>query len=246
MKFGLMVIGDEILSGRRRDTHVEWFRKILRERGFALSWVQFLPDEPDRLVRQIRQSMMAEEKVFSCGGIGATPDDHTRRCAARAAGVPLVPHPGAVALIEEQFPDSARPHRIRMADLPQGSELIPNPVNKVPGFSINEHYFLPGFPDMAHPMGQWVLERYYPRELHPPGEVSLRVYGASENELMPILEEFSVAWPKLKLFSLPRMGEECFVELGFAGKNDLMEAFTSLQEVLRQKAFRFEIIPARK
>ncbi|WP_457666995.1 competence/damage-inducible protein A [Thiolapillus sp.] len=239
MKFGLMVIGDEILSGRRRDTHVEWFRQILHDHGFSLAWVQILPDESELLVRQIRQSMTAGEKVFSCGGIGATPDDHTRQCAAAAAGVPLLRHPEAAALIERQFPDSARPHRIRMADLPEGIELIPNPVNEVPGFSINEHYFMPGFPDMSHPMGQWVLDHYYPPDKYPQQTLSLRVYGVSENELMPILEKLTANWPQLKLFSLPRMGEASFVELGFTGSDRLAEAFQSLQQELRHAGFFF-------
>lgn len=243
MKFGLMVIGDEILSGRRRDTHVDWFRKILQEYGFSLGWVQILPDDPELLVRQLKQSMAAGERVFSCGGIGATPDDHTRQCAAKAADVPLVRHPEAAALIEKQFPHSARPHRIRMADLPEGSRLIPNPVNNVPGFSINQHYFMPGFPDMSHPMGQWVLRRYYEPDTHPEQELSLRVYGASENELMPILEKMSRDWPQLKLFSLPRMGEASFVELGFVGSEGVEEAFQALKEELLQAKFSFVVSP---
>lgn len=241
MKFGLMVIGDEILSGRRRDTHVEWFRHILQDHGFSLGWVQILPDDPELLIHQIRQSMMAGEKVFSCGGIGATPDDHTRQCTAVAAGVPLVRNSEAAALIEKQFPGSARPHRIRMADLPEGSELIPNPVNNVAGFSIKEHYFLPGFPDMSHPMGQWVLDRYYPPDEHAPQTLSLRVYGASENELMPILEKLTGDWPQLKLFSLPRMGEESFVELGFTGSEEIDAAFHSLQQALHRGRFSFTL-----
>ncbi|WP_456380019.1 competence/damage-inducible protein A [Thiolapillus sp.] len=240
MKFGLMVIGDEILSGRRRDTHVDWFRRILHDHGFSLGWVQILPDDPELLVRQLKQSMEAGERVFSCGGIGATPDDHTRQCAAEAAGVPLLRHPEAVELIEKQFQGSAYPHRIRMAELPEGSQLIPNPVNKVPGFFLCEHYFLPGFPDMAHPMGQWVLNQYYPPDSQPEWELSLRVLGASENRLMSILEKMTRNWSQLKLFSLPRMGEEAFVELGFRGKGKAVkEAFQHLQQELKQAGIKY-------
>jgi molybdopterin-biosynthesis enzyme MoeA-like protein len=241
VKFGLYVVGDEILSGRRRDTHVEWFRRILQARGHALAWVQILPDTPELLVRSFRQSLAAGEKAFSCGGIGATPDDHTRDCAAQAAGVPLVRHGRAAQLIEKQFPDSAHPHRIRMADLPQGSALIPNPVNNVPGFSIREHYFLPGFPDMAHPMGAWVLDHYYAPEEKPQRELSLRVYGVSENELMEIMQQMTRDWPALKLFSLPRMGEEAFVELGFRGGEGLEEAYQTLQMALRAAGIGFQL-----
>ncbi|WP_457674855.1 competence/damage-inducible protein A [Thiolapillus sp.] len=234
MKFGLYVIGDEILSGRRRDTHVDRFREMLADRGHSLGWVQILPDDPEVLVQRFRQSMESGEPAFSCGGIGATPDDHTRECAARAAGVPLVRHAEAARLIETRFPDSARPHRIRMADLPEGTSLIPNPVNQVPGFSIRRHHFLPGFPDMAHPMGEWVLQHQYPSEAEPEREMSLRVYGVSENELMPLLQRLTGEWPTLKLFSLPRMGKESFVELGFRGGRDVPAAFDALQEELRR------------
>jgi len=87
VNFGLIVIGDEILSGRRRDRHVEFFRGLLAGHGHALHWVQILPDDPALLTGRLRQTMDEGKPVFSCGGIGATPDDHTRRCAAEAAGV---------------------------------------------------------------------------------------------------------------------------------------------------------------
>ena len=241
MKLGLYVVGDEILSGRRRDTHVEWFRRILQARGHDLAWVQILPDAPELLVRHFRQSMDSADCAFSCGGIGATPDDHTRECVARAAAVPLVRHAKAARLIEQQFPDSAHPHRIRMADLPRGSTLIPNPVNNVPGFSIRDHHFLPGFPDMAHPMGEWVLDRYYPPEKTPQREMSLRVYGVSENELMSIMEQMTQDWSTLKLFSLPRMGEESFVELGFCGGEELDAAFAALQQALQSAGVEYRL-----
>ena len=232
MKFGLIVIGDEILSGRRGDRHFEYFRKLLLSRGFQLAWLQILPDDPELLVRRLRESMAEGIPVFSCGGIGGTPDDYTRQCAAEAAGVPLVRDDRAVAEIEGRFGEGAYPHRIRMADLPEGSELIPNPYNRVPGFSINEHYFMPGFPDMAHPMAEWVLDTYYQADKSPEQELSLRVYNVSENELMPLMMELTGTYPQLKLFSLPRIGETHFVELGFHGKEGLAEAFSELESRL--------------
>ncbi len=241
MNFGLVVIGDEILSGRRRDRHVDFFRKLLAEHGHALHWVQILPDQPALLTARLRQTMSEGDPVFSCGGIGATPDDHTRQCAADAAGVPLVRHAGAQQLIEARFGEAAWPHRVRMADLPEGSSLIPNPVNQVPGFSIREHHFLPGFPDMAHPMAAWVLENRYRDATDPEVERSLRVPGVSENRLMPLLQEMDADWPDLKLFSLPRRGEQNFVELGFHGPAEQVEAaFERLQEKLRAMGIGFE------
>ena len=240
MKFGLIVVGDEILSGRRRDRHFDFFRGLLAEHGHSLHWLQILPDDPALLTARLRQTMEEGLPVFSCGGIGATPDDHTRPCAAEAAGVPLVRHPGAEALIVERFGEAARPHRVRMADLPEGAELIPNPVNQVPGFSIREHHFLPGFPDMAHPMARWVLEHRY-ADTEGEAECSLRVPGVSENALMPLLQELDAAWPGVKLFSLPRRGEVHFVELGFRGPRERVErAFEALKQALEEAGFSWE------
>jgi len=239
VKFGLVVVGDEILDGRRRDRHFDFFRGLLAEHGHSLHWMEILPDDPILLTARLRQTMEEGRPVFCCGGIGATPDDHTRGCAAEAAGVPLVRHPQAEALIVERFGESARPHRLRMADLPEGAELIPNPVNQVPGFSLRRHHFLPGFPEMAHPMAAWVLECRYGDE---EGETvrSLRVPDVTENALMPLLQELDAAWPGVKLFSLPRRGEAPFVELGFRGPlKEVAAAFEALRKGLEKGGFRY-------
>lgn len=240
-QFGLIVIGDEILKGKRRDRHFEAFRALLGERGYQLAWLQILPDHPVLLVERLRQTMAEGLPVFSCGGIGATPDDHTRQCAAEAAGVALSRHPGAVAEIEAQFGADAYPVRILMAELPEGSELIPNPYNRVPGFSIGQHYFLPGFPDMAHPMARWVLDTYYSAGAPPERELSLKVFGAPESTLMPLMQQLTAAYPELKLFSLPRLGPEGFVELGFRGREGLEPAFVALRQGIEALGLRYEL-----
>lgn len=241
MEFGLIVIGDEILSGRRRDRHFDFFRELLLGRGHRLAWLQILPDDPDLLVARLRHSMAEGRPVFCCGGIGSTPDDHTRRCAAEAAGMPLRRHPEAQAEIEARFGADAYPYRILMADLPEGSAIIPNPYNRVPGFSINEHYFMPGFPDMSHPMGEWVLDTYYPVPGEAELELSLKVFCSSESLLMPLMSELVERFPRCKLFSLPRLGENGFVELGFRGNEDLEAAFALLRKRLDALGFPYEL-----
>jgi len=242
LEFGLIVIGDEILKGRRRDSHFEAFREILGKRGLTLAWLQVLPDDPDLLIRWLRNSMEEGLPVFSCGGIGATPDDHTRRCAAVAAGVPLVANPGAVAEIEARFGADAYPNRIRMADLPQGCELIPNPHNRIPGFSINRHYFLPGFPEMAHPMARWVLDTRYSDQVVPERELAIRVYESPESNLLPLLQRLTSAWPRFKLYSLPRLGPEGFIELGFRGRGELEPAFEELCRGVEELGLRYDLV----
>lgn len=237
--FGLIVIGDEILAGTRRDRHFEGIGGLLREHGFHLAWFRILPDDPDYLVAELARTMSEGIPVFSCGGIGATPDDYTRACAAKAAGVPQVRHPGAVAEIEGRFGDEAYPTRIRMADLPEGAELIPNPYNRVPGFSIREHHFLPGFPDMAQPMAEWVLDHRYGRHA-PQQQRAVWVYGVSENDLMPLMERLTAEYPQQKLFSLPRLGEPRRVQLGYRGGDEIAKPFEALLNGLQAGGFRYE------
>jgi molybdopterin-biosynthesis enzyme MoeA-like protein len=233
-RFGIVVVGDEILNGRRRDRHFEALGGMLRERGFRVAWLRILPDDPDYLSAEFARTMAEGIPVFCCGGIGATPDDHTRACAARAAGVPLVLHPGAVAEIEGRFGSEAYPNRIRMAELPEGCDLIPNPYNRIPGFSIREHHFMPGFPDMAHPMAAWVLDTHYPAGGRPERQRALRVVGVTESSLIGLMQELVDRFPEAKLYSLPRLGPEFQVELGFRGAGDLEEPFAALVDGLHR------------
>ena len=240
LAFGLIVVGDEILSGKREDRHFPRFLKLLAARGGRLAWHWTLPDTPEILVDQLRLSMGWRFPVFSCGGIGATPDDHTRACAAAAAGVALELHPGAVEAIEARFGAEAYPVRIRMADLPEGSELIPNPYNRIPGFSLREHFFLPGFPEMAWPMAQWVLDTRFPPAEAAMRECSLRVHRVPESRLVPIMEQLVDSFPGLKLFSLPRLGERPAVEVGFRGHEGIEQAYRALREALDREGFEYE------
>lgn len=238
--FGIMVVGDEILNGRRRDRHFEALGGMLRERGFKVAWLRILPDDPGYLANEFRRTMAEGIPVFCCGGIGATPDDHTRACAANAAGVSLALHPGAVAEIEARFGAEAYPNRIRMAELPRGCDLIPNPYNRIPGFSIRRHYFMPGFPDMAHPMAAWVLDTHYPEGRRPEQQCSLRVRGVTESSLMDLMEDLSRRFPEVKLFSLPRLGPEFQIEIGFRGYGDLEAPFAALVSGLELRGVAFE------
>lgn len=241
MAFGLIVVGDEILLGHRRDRHFDGIGALLRERGLSLAWFRILPDDPDRLVREFRRTLGDGTPVLCCGGIGATPDDHTRQAAARAADLPLLRHPGAVVEIEGRFGDGAYPTRIRMAELPAGADLIPNPINRVPGFSLRGHHFLPGFPEMAHPMAAWVLDRVPAGVLAPQQQRSVWVIDATETDLMSLMERLAAEFPDLSLFSLPRLGLQKRVELGFRGRGEIGSAFDALLVGLREGGFEYEV-----
>jgi molybdopterin-biosynthesis enzyme MoeA-like protein len=223
--FGLYIIGDEILSGKRQDAHLTKVISLLSARGLQLSWASYLGDIPDQITSSLKASMARGDVVFSFGGIGATPDDYTRQCAADAAGVTIERHIGAVAEIEAQYGETAYPKRVLMADFPQGSDLIPNPVNRVAGFSLNAHYFVPGFPDMGHPMVEWVLDTYYQHLFHTQDyfEESILVTEAGESDLIDFMNIMLAKYPMLKLFSLPRTNQRRTTELGMKGETALVK-----------------------
>ncbi|HVS26718.1 MAG TPA: molybdopterin-binding protein [Burkholderiales bacterium] len=228
--FGAIIIGDEILSGKRQDQHFGQIVKTLGERGLELSWCQYLGDDPQLITATLRRTLATPDIVFSFGGIGATPDDHTRRCAAKAAGVELYRHPDALAEIVAQFGEAAYPKRVLMADLPQDSRIIPNPYNRVPGFSLNHHHFLPGFPEMAWPMLEWVLDAHYLYLQHRTqiSEQAILVHGARESLLLDLMNDCVARFPELKLFSLPHLAEKNYqIELGVRG--DVMRVPEAMQ-----------------
>jgi molybdopterin-biosynthesis enzyme MoeA-like protein len=236
--FGLIVIGDEVLNGARTDKHLSRFKEMVAERGHSLAWHWLLPDDHQVLVDHLCFSMSRPDAVFICGGIGATPDDHTRACAARAAGLPLERHPEAKALIEGRYGPDAYPSRILMADLPAGCELIPNPYNRIPGFRVADHFFLPGFPEMAWPMAQAVLARLYPAAGRA-RELAVVVRGVPESRLVPVMEGLGGRFPGLKLFSLPHLGEDPHILLGLRGRAGIDEAFQALCVVLEEEGIAF-------
>jgi molybdopterin-biosynthesis enzyme MoeA-like protein len=176
----------------------------LSSRRLVLAWARYEGDDRARLTAVLRESFAAGDLVFAFGGVGATPDDHTRQAAAAALGVPLVRHPEALAEIEARFGKDAWPYRVLMADFPQGCAIIPNPVNRVASFSIRDHHFFPGFPQMAWPMLDWVLATHYPAlAALPSAERAIVVYGAGESQLLPVMEDNVARFPQMKLFSLP-------------------------------------------
>src|SRR5207244_3498524 len=203
MAIGALIIGDEILSGKRQDRHLPHVVDTLAARGLGLDYAHYVGDDRGRLTALLRDSFARGDLVFAFGGVGATPDDHTRQAAAAALGVPLLRHPEALAEIEARFAKDAWPHRVLMADFPEGSSIIPNPVNRIASFSVRDHHFFPGFPQMAWPMLDWVLATRYATIAAPPSaERAIVVYGAGESQLLPVMNDNVARFPKLKLFSL--------------------------------------------
>jgi molybdopterin-biosynthesis enzyme MoeA-like protein len=245
-RFGLIVIGDEILSGRRQDKHMSKLIELLSERGLSLSWAKYVADDPEQITATLKDSFASGDVVFSTGGIGATPDDHTRQCAALALGTKTELHPTAQELIAGRIQVMAEgdplkadlntpenQHRFKMGEFPLGSDIIPNPYNQIPGFSIREHYFVPGFPVMAAPMMAWCLDNYYQNLFHRENwaEKSFIVPKGVESTLTPLMERIEASFPGVKVFSLPSVGDpskggvysERHIELGIKGNANLLE-----------------------
>ena len=255
--FGALIIGDEILSGRRVDKHLPKLIELLSERGLTLSWVQHVGDDPARITRMLSEAFASGDVVFSFGGIGATPDDHTRQCAAAALKQPLVLHPQAKVLISERMaemaaqqgtvldmthPDSLR--RLQMGEFPASARIIPNPYNRIPGFSCEGSaggavHFVPGFPVMAWPMVAQVLDQHYASWFNVGAwaECSVIVYGAMEATLTPLMVQIESMHPGIKVFSLPSVDHPVHgkhIDLGVKGSPaDAQAAFAEMKAGLQ-------------
>jgi len=253
---GLIIVGDEILSGKRQDQHLAKCIALLAERGMSLAWAEYAGDDRERIAAVLQRAFASGDVVFSCGGIGATPDDHTRQAAAQALGVPLVLTPQAKALIVARMQETAasrgetfepeRPdnlHRLNLGTFPQGASLIPNAFNRIPGFSCAGEgrgavHFMPGFPVMAWPMMEWVLDHYYPALQHrqPMGERSVIVFDGQEGALTPVMEAIERERPGIKVFSLPSVNHPQLgphIELGVKGPAEAVDAaYADLRERL--------------
>jgi molybdopterin-biosynthesis enzyme MoeA-like protein len=246
-KFGLIIVGDEILSGKRQDKHLPKVIELLAARGIALDWAEYVGDSPERITATLQRAFASGDIVFSTGGIGATPDDHTRQCAAKALGVALALHPEAEPLIRQRMQDLAKEqgtvyvpdapdniHRLNMGTFPVGAQIIPNPYNKIPGFymsggsdphAVGERggvFFVPGFPVMAWPMVEWVLDTIYPQLHRKQAQVekSVIVFGAMEAALTPLMLRLEADFSGIKVFSLPSVDHPQYgrhIELGVKG-----------------------------
>ena len=239
--FGLIVIGDEIMSGKRVDKHLPKVVELLAERGLQLEYADYVGDSPQRITTTLKRAFDSGDVVFSTGGIGATPDDHTRQCAAKALGAELALHPIAETLIRQRMKDVAREngtayepahadniHRLNMGMFPAGAQIIANPYNKIPGFSCvgktgqGAVHFVPGFPVMAWPMVASVLDTQYADHFQKSAyiEKSVIVFGSMEAMLTPLMLELEKNHAGIKVFSLPSVDHPTHgrhIELGVKG-----------------------------
>ncbi|HTW54737.1 MAG TPA: molybdopterin-binding protein [Stellaceae bacterium] len=145
----VLIIGNEILSGRVQDENVAFLAKGLNEVGIRLKEVRVIPDDSDTIVNTVNEVRRIFDYVFTTGGIGPTHDDITAQCIAEAFAVKLILHPEAKRLLEGHYPPGAvNEARMRMAYVPDGARLLPNPISRAPGFQIGNVYVMAGVPQI--------------------------------------------------------------------------------------------------
>jgi molybdenum cofactor synthesis domain-containing protein len=199
----LVVIGDEILSGRTQDKNVAQVALWLNQHGIRLAEVRIIPDDIGRIGETVNALRAAHDYLFTTGGIGPTHDDITVDAMAHAFGVPVVVHPDARKILEDYYrdrPGGLTEARLRMARVPEGAELIPNPSSGAPGVKMGNVYILAGVPYIAASMLEALtgkLEGGLPI-------VSVTVGArAPESDVADLLRETEAANPGVAIGSYP-------------------------------------------
>ncbi len=241
--FYSVIIGTELLNGRREDEHFAFLNSELIKRGFEHKANFVIKDDPDFLKDVFELVLLDPHSVmFSFGGIGATADDFTREVASLAfTKQSAVCHKDAKKIIIDRLGDKAYPHAIKMANIPKNSTLIPNPINKMPGFQLdNRFFFVPGFPQMAHPMIINTLDAHYPKNIK---KYSCNFLAhCSEGVLIDIMEALPTG---IELSCLPAFdGDKRSAEIYLAhfDKELLLSWEKFFQDELRKKNIYFDII----
>jgi molybdenum cofactor synthesis domain-containing protein len=203
----LLVIGNEVLSGRTRDANIQFLATRLGEIGMPLREVRVIPDVRDTIIGTLNAVRPAFDQVFTTGGIGPTHDDITSECVAAAFGVPWEPHPEAWARLERHYaPGEFNAARQRMATMPRGAALIDNAISVAPGFTIGNVHVLAGVPRIMQAM----FEALAPRLQGGPPIASRTVHadGVMEGRIAEGLAAIQSRWPALDIGSYPyyRMG----------------------------------------
>lgn len=241
-RFFALIIGTEILNRRRLDKHFEFVTKALAQKGHALCGSFIIEDDPALITQTIKFIASQENPVlFSFGGIGSTPDDYTRKCAAIALrDGKLITHEKAREIIVNTLGENAYPYSVRMAELPKGATLLENPINNMPAFALDErYYFMPGFPQMSHPMVEKILTTLIPNK---------RTYyrhtltaECKENVFIEVMEKM----PKdVEFSSLPKLYTDGWkVSISVASTNEKLafESFQKYVKVLETKKIAYSL-----
>ncbi|MDD2358767.1 MAG: molybdopterin-binding protein [Thiovulaceae bacterium] len=241
--FYAVIIGTEILNGRREDKHFSFLRDLLNSYGHTLLATFIIKDEK-QLITDIFELVKKDEKavLFSFGGIGSTPDDLTREIAAQVFTCkPLVRNKNFEQDIIERFREEAYPHRIHMSDLPKNANLIKNPINNMSAFELSHRYFfVPGFPEMSHPMITECVGKYFSSSVRKYRK-TLFAY-TSENTLIDLMNDIP---SDMELSSLPIIGKdgpEVELSLNYHDKGIVENEFEKFIAFLESKNIEYKLL----
>jgi len=237
-KIQAIIIGDEILSGKREDKHFKKILELCKFYDYQLNQVIYVSDEPEEISKAIAN--FTNKTLFCFGGIGATPDDHTRQSAAIAYQKKLVVHPEALSLIENKFGKEAYPKRVLMSYFPEGAEIIPNPINEIPGFYVGVHFFMPGFPEMAWPMMEWIFNHKLPKIKSNLDDQSIIIKNIAESLLIDLMDDIESQFPLVKMYSLPKITPHHQVEFGVKGdKRQVQKSMSIIKKYIKELGYDF-------
>jgi molybdenum cofactor synthesis domain-containing protein len=226
----VLIIGDEILSGRTQDTNLNFIAKNLATYGVDVAEARVVGDIKAEIIAALNVLRARYDYVVTTGGIGPTHDDITADCVAEAFGVPLEEHPEIIAMMASRWAGQLNPARRRMARVPVGGSLVKNPVQGPPGFQIGNVFVLAGVPTIMRGM----MEDVGPRMR--PGAVvisrTVRVEGAGESAMAAPLEAVASRHPRLSLGSYPFFGPEGFGSNLVIRGRDEAEVFATVEELI--------------
>ena len=230
----VLIIGNEILSGRTQDANLAFLARGLTELGIRLREARVIPDDAGVIVATVNAVRPAFDYLFTTGGIGPTHDDITAQCVADAFGVPLIVHPEAKRLLETHYPPGhLNEARLRMAMVPEGAVLLPNPISRAPGFQIGNVFVLPGVPSIMQGIFEQIKYRLRGGEKVRSRSVSCHL---AEGTIADDLGALQSRYPDLEIGSYPYFRRGDFgVTLVLRGTDSvrLAEATDELKRLLR-------------
>ena len=213
----IVVVGNEVLAGDVEDHNGTWLSRELARIGVEVGIMLTLPDDEPLIAEHLRRTAERYAPVFVTGGIGTTLDDVTRQAVARAAGVPLVVRTDVVADLELLIGHPLTPVQRRLAELPEGCELIPNRIGRAPGFAIGPFVVFPGVPEMLRDMFPLVAERHR----RAPAWRRTLFTSRWESEIAALLEELAARAPGVAIGSYPKKDEtRAWVEIVLKSRDE--------------------------
>ncbi len=236
IKAAVIIIGNEILSGRTQDKNINHLAVKLGEQGIRLTEVRIIPDIEDRIIATIHDLKKSVNYIFTCGGIGPTHDDITAECVAKAFNVPLETNPEAYAILEKHYgAGEFTPPRQKMAKIPRGASLILNPVSSAPGFVIEDVYVMAGVPRIMQAMLDNVLVNLRGGDVVHSRTVSSPL---PESRIAEALGDIQAKWPDIEIGSYPYFKDGGFgvsVVLRGTDESKLDTAAKQVEEMIKIK-----------